>query len=277
MKFSLLKVSGIALLATGLISGQAFAAATMATSKHNLSSTGQTVAQNQNAGTTEICVFCHTPHGSTTTAPVPLWNRGMGAGPYTTYAAMNSSTLEGTVEAVGGISLACLSCHDGTIAINTLNNAPGATSNGDTTWQTGYQTWTGSTLDASSKIQGAAKIGADLKDDHPVGVQYGGGPAGAVATIPTTGGAGVYTASLMKDKGFVAAAADTASGWWVDVAANGTSGVRDKTDMVLFTRNVGGNQPYVECATCHDPHSNATLFLRTDNTGSALCIACHTK
>ncbi len=34
-----------------------------------------------------------------------------------------------------------------------------------------------------------------------------------------------------------------------------------------------GNQ--VECSSCHEPHSNATFFLRA--TGAAICAACHLK
>lgn len=42
--------------------------------------------------------------------------------------------------------------------------------------------------------------------------------------------------------------------WWVDTSL-GTAGTRDKTDMVLYTRdNAGTNEPFVECASCHDPH-----------------------
>lgn len=34
----------------------------------------------------------------------------------------------------------------------------------------------------------------------------------------------------------------------------------------------------VECSSCHEPHSNVnTLFLRTSNSGSALCLGCHAK
>lgn len=34
----------------------------------------------------------------------------------------------------------------------------------------------------------------------------------------------------------------------------------------------------VECVSCHDPHDTSNgLFLRKDNSGSALCIACHDK
>jgi predicted CXXCH cytochrome family protein len=75
--------------------------------------------------------------------------------------------------------------------------------------------------------------------------------------------------------------------WWVDtdnvsVAGQGHRGqsrLREKSDVILFAR-VGEYEaepvPYVECATCHDPHQCETKsFLRIDNVGSALCLSCH--
>src|SRR3989338_9483684 len=51
--------------------------------------------------TTEICVFCHTPHfGRTDTAP--LWNRGTSATGYVAYGA-SEQTLAGT--SVGGTNI----------------------------------------------------------------------------------------------------------------------------------------------------------------------------
>jgi predicted CXXCH cytochrome family protein len=35
--------------------------------------------------------------------------------------------------------------------------------------------------------------------------------------------------------------------------------------------------PFVECASCHDPHTVRPLFLRTDTTASDLCMTCHVK
>ena len=70
--------------------------------------------------------------------------------------------------------------------------------------------------------------------------------------------------------------------WWVDSELPTGDGSRQKTDMLLYTRSVTGidggvAQPFVECASCHDPHVNNPTFLRTTNDGSAVCRACHTK
>ena len=83
--------------------------------------------------------------------------------------------------------------------------------------------------------------------------------------------------------------------WWVDTSV-GAAGERDKTDMILYTRdNSGTDQPFVECASCHDPHvGNGTgaaggptastpdigsdvNFMRIANVDSDVCLACHVK
>jgi predicted CXXCH cytochrome family protein len=272
----------IGLLTMGVMGG-AQAATGITNTKHNLTSTG--TGSNKftpTAGTGEICVFCHTPHGSDTTAAVPLWNRKLGdPATYTTYNSLGTSSLDGATAPVGSVSLACLSCHDGTQAMNVMINQAGSG---------GYNaagaalpgSWAGTNQTAGAISAGLiTNIGKDLKNDHPIGIQYGGGPVGA---IPAAGTA--YTA--FNDKDFNPAASKAINGqpvWWVDTAA-GTTG-RQKTDMQLYTRTnaagVGsagvltGAQPFVECASCHDPHTENATFLRIVNTGSAVCLACHIK
>jgi hypothetical protein len=61
------------------------------------------------------------------------------------------------------------------------------------------------------------------------------------------------------------------------------NGLLDKNEIRLYE---SGNGVSVECASCHDPHgvpsggSGGELlphFLRKINTGSALCLTCHSK
>jgi predicted CXXCH cytochrome family protein len=267
-----------AAFALGALLGATAASAGIATTKHNLS-TGGTGAVHVTTGTDEICVFCHTPHGSDITAPVPLWNKQLPTSTYQTYAQLNSSTIDGTILSVGSVSLACLSCHDGTQAMDNIINAPGSG---------GYQAnggGVGTNVDSTGRMINSVdvaggtnitNIGTDLRNDHPIGIQYcGGGPN---STTPN---------AACRDtdfRGAGAGAGDLRSGtingglfFWVDSGT--TTGSRDKNDMILFTRNFNGvDGPSVECATCHDPHQSVNpTFLRLANAGSAVCLACHVK
>jgi predicted CXXCH cytochrome family protein len=275
--------AAVALLAAGTLA-VAPAQAGISTTKHNLGSNGTGVNKLQaQAGSTEICVFCHTPHGADTNASVPLWNKKLTPGAaYLTYNSLGTSSLDGNVLGVGSVSLACLSCHDGTQALNVMINAPG--SDGYTAGGAVFGTMDG-TNQVGNKLQSGAitNLDLDLKNDHPVGIQYAGGPKLA----NSIGAAGTdYTA--FRDADFKTAKSTTANNmtvWWVDTDV-GVAGTREKTDMQLYTRKGGllsgdttgqVEQPYVECASCHDPHSDNTTFLRILNTSSAVCLACHTK
>lgn len=256
--------------------------AAIANTKHNLTATGPG-PNKVTAGTDEICVFCHTPHAADISAPVPLWNKALpsGAG-YTTYASLNSSTIDGEILTVGSISLACLSCHDGTQAMDNIINAPGSGGYDVTGGGPGGlpYTWTGANVNAAGVMQNSATtlsmLGTDLRNDHPIGIRYCGG--GQTSATPT---------GACVDADFRApstAVINTNRVWWIDTPGVGTAGTRDKTDMMLYTRTfAAGSGPSVECASCHDPHvesgtGNAgQTFLRVANTGSALCLSCHDK
>ena len=281
----------IALLAAGLFGGQP-AWAGIANTMHNLGTSNVLpTGANKFSGTGEICVFCHTPHGADTSAAVPLWNRKMALpSTYVTYNSLGTSSLDGATAPVGSVSLACLSCHDGTQALNVMINQPGSG---------GYNaagaalagTWSGADQTLGVLSAGViTNIGQDLRNDHPVGIQYAGGPKSG--TVPAAGV--TYDNSLFRDADFNATKSSTLNGqsvWWVDTTG-GTTGSREKTDMQLYTRvaadsvnrdgsiNTGaltGAQPFVECASCHDPHTENTTFLRISNSGSAVCLACHIK
>lgn len=264
-------VGGVALMMAGLLPQPAAAAGISAT-KHNLGSTG--TGTNKFDGTAEICVFCHTPHGSDTSAVVPLWNRKLSAPTsYQTYSSLGTTSLDGATAPVGSVSIACLSCHDGTQAMNVMINAPGS-GNYNAAGFPLPGTWTGPAATASPVgslgYASIVNIGTDLRNDHPIGIQYGGG--GQNATTP---------AGAFNDPDFKPTTNATLNGqlvWWVDTGGAG----RQKTDIPLYSRNEvsvsGGLQPFVECASCHDPHTDAQpTFLRIANAGSAVCLACHTK
>lgn len=271
-----LKLMAGAALAFGVVAAHAGIKDT----KHNLgSATNENNIAGAGAGyTTEICVFCHTPHASNTSVSAPLWNKPTGTG-YTTYSTATSATIDGSVD-MSGVSLACLSCHDGTQAMDTMINKPGSggyNAGGSTLGGT----WSGA-RQAAGKLTGIANLTKTLTDDHPVGIQYCGGgiSTGSADNAAATDG-------TCRDKDFITPANGLIGGvraWWVDTSV-GTTNTREKTDMILYARaptltgdtQTGKWQPFVECASCHDPHSSNTTFLRIENTQSAVCLACHNK
>jgi predicted CXXCH cytochrome family protein len=114
-------------------------------------------------------------------------------------------------------------------------------------------------------------IGTDLKNDHPIGIQYGGGGC------TTTSGCAAGSTTDPDFKAVTGNSSATSPQWWVDTGGAG----RQKTDIILYTRTDFTDttaQPSVECASCHDPHASGTsTFLRTSNAASAVCLACHDK
>jgi len=97
----------------------------------------------------QICVACHTPHNADTTVnEAPLWNHTVTS---TTFALYSSPTFNGTTNQPAGSSKLCLSCHDGTVAIDSFGGAVG-----------------GTTMSGKSVI-GAS---ANLSDDHPISFTF---------------------------------------------------------------------------------------------------------
>ncbi len=267
---NLLKVLAVTALAIGSTAVQA----DIKGSKHDLSTTGS--AQQTSAATGEICVFCHTPHGSVTSAAVPLWNKTLPTTTYTRYSSLQTSSLDGQEAPVGSVSIACLSCHDGTQAMDVVINAPGS----------GGYVAGGSELDSGSVGKMLGTVGAplsgripnlenDLSNDHPISIQYAGGGCDS----------GTPACNSLGDADFKSPSNALINGvriWWVDTQ---NPSVREKEDMQLYSRTLttapgAALEPFVECGSCHDPHvktSTPVSFLRINNTGSAVCLACHVK
>src|SRR5690606_35226520 len=95
-----------------------------------------------------ICIFCHTTHNAdTSVADAPLWNHAVTSRNYQVY---NSPTMQGTPGQPSGASRLCLSCHDGTIAVDSYGGRQG-----------------------SIFLGGHLAIGADeLTNDHPISFVY---------------------------------------------------------------------------------------------------------
>lgn len=125
-------------------------AASIVTSKHNLSAAGPGTVKAQSE--TEICIFCHAPHNVVSTAP--LWNRYDSGATYTPY---SSSTKKAVIGQPTGSSKLCLSCHDGTVALGMVRTRP-------TTIPFG--------AGVVNLPAGASNVGTDLADDHPISFTY---------------------------------------------------------------------------------------------------------
>ncbi len=138
------------------------ASAAITGSPHDLSGQGW--------GTDQICIFCHTPHNAQTTQTVPLWNHATTAATFTLY---SSSTLNAVPGQPTGASKACLSCHDGTVAIDSYGS------------RTGANTMSGSEL-----------LGTDLSNDHPVSFAYDAALATADGGLVSPGSASQVVAGI---------------------------------------------------------------------------------
>jgi len=133
-----------------LISGSA-SALTIVGSNHDLSTTNTDPAAGLHLD--GICIYCHSPHNALTGMAAPLWNRTTYTATYTMY---NSDTMDMTVQSSpDAYSAACLSCHDGVQALDSLINTP----YGYASAQTGnFISW--------------GEVGTDLSNDHPISVVY---------------------------------------------------------------------------------------------------------
>jgi len=276
MRISKFYIYSIVTIAALALSGSATWAGVRG-SQHDLGTGGG--AQETTPLTGEVCVFCHTPHGSDTSVSAPLWNKTLPSTVYQRYSSLGTASLDGTEVPVGSVSLACLSCHDGTQAMDVVINAPGSGG-----WDnSGTQQIDPGAIGAMVNTGGAPipMLGSDLRDDHPVSIAYAGGACEGVFTDCDP------AAQASGDPDFQAtqyASINNSDQWWVDVSTTGTPGtpnVREKTDMVLYTRDFSGtNGPAVECASCHDPHEavkRPVSFLRLSNDNSDVCLSCHIK
>jgi len=242
-KIILLAALGVLVSVTG-----ASAQATIATGKHDFSA-GSALRNADAAINGQTCVFCHTPHSGRTT--IPLWNRSAPTTAYLLYASSTLDTVSPTAAAVGsGMSGACLSCHDGSIAVDVLLNLGGVAKAASTTFTrqaTARATYAAAGTGASNIMTGGGPfLGLDLRNDHPITIIY----EQARAATPTE----FNTQTIVGSK--------------ITVGAT--------LPLPLFgTTTLNAT---VECASCHNPHNNTnTLFLRKSNASSALCLTCHVK
>jgi hypothetical protein len=265
---AVLRFIGAAIVAAA--AGAAFVVHAQSTSDivntpHNLSVSGPGAVT---ADTQEqVCIFCHTPHGASNAPGAPLWNRVLTTQTYTVYdsASLDAETIAGQLAQPAGTSKACLSCHDGVLAISAVNVLSGE-------------------LNATIAITGAGpgdtmppgegldtgftrNLGTDLSNDHPISMTYD-------------------TDLALADGELL----DPAVSPHIDIRAVGV-----RPPVPLEPTGPGG-EGQVQCGSCHDPHvvdldvppTNKFLrlkrFQQVQPTGGAFdpdsdinCLACHDK
>jgi len=139
-------------------------------SGHDLTPTGPgQFMYNTSAADDQICIFCHTPHNAIVidTAPdnnkLPLWNRSI-LGNVDGFTVYSSTTLNAIPDQPRSMTLLCMSCHDGTSALNVVQNFGG----GPYTFpvfNVGDPTTIGEVPGLGINIGESVK---DLSNDHPV-------------------------------------------------------------------------------------------------------------
>jgi len=96
----------------------------------------------------QICLPCHTPHNAQSDA-APLWNHELSTATYNLY---SSPSMQATVNQPTGASKLCLSCHDGTVAVDSFGGQSGTVF-----------------IDA---FNADANLTTDLSNDHPISFVY---------------------------------------------------------------------------------------------------------
>ena len=129
------------------------AQAVISGSAHDLRGTGT------NTGNNQICIYCHTPHNADTSiTDSPLWNHEVDTTTvYTVYDTTIHSGWGGDQMPTqpAGVSKLCLSCHDGTVAIDSYGNMSGT-----------------EMMAGTPGTPGSHNLGTNLSDDHPVSVKW---------------------------------------------------------------------------------------------------------
>jgi len=212
----------------------------------------------------QICYYCHSPHQSShASLQPPLWNHTLSS--QASYGVYSSPTFNGLgtdIKDVGGavigtatVTNLCLSCHDGTIAINNLITG---------VYVSGTPEMPDAGAGANVPVFLTSATITTLTRIHPVNFTYDATLAGkvlglAVPTQTLSGGAGSLASYL-----YVVPAVGTGS--YLPLFATPTSSAPQ-----------GAANPKMQCATCHDVHDNTTNqpFLRDTLTGSQLCMDCH--
>ena len=194
----------------------------------------------------ETCAMCHSPHNGT--GQYPLWNRTQAAQTYTVYDSPGFDM--GPATQPREPSSLCLVCHNG--IASELVNYPGPCSNPD------------SMYDITVAGGSCGYLGTDLTNEHPISFNYNANADQDGNDFPTATRVSDHHPSIHDRKMIRGNISDTR--------------------YMLYGNSTEHN--WFECATCHSVHDLAeypgkgsyqVYFLRSDNSGSQMCLDCHTK
>ncbi len=247
-------VLGVLALTTMSFAGSAPGSGIRGTA-HDLSSTGKygTITPDPNdSKLNRICVYCHAPHHTLKTTNtgstfgvtyLPLWNHDITQQQnYTTYTNGSQdfplpSFVQQGVGQPGSVSRLCLSCHDGSVAINQYGDFESASSVGSNNLN-------------MSAVNAAGLVGksGDLSNHHPIGFSYA-----AAAAIDNE----------IAPSSYPMVTTTTASGTTVFL----------KIQDVLYQ----GKMECATCHDVHNSRNQGDRFTWVQDTNSALCLTCHLK
>jgi len=247
-----------------------------------------------NTNNTFGCQSCHAPHSQVLAGNgLYLWGLSVPSGTYKTYITPDNPGGTMTAGLTSGVvptdtsehTVLCLSCHDqtfnpvmaGTCPTNTTAGCAGQISP-TTNMSTTIPGFTGSGDGMFTSIGGGVASAAfDISSNHPVHAMYPN-----IAGAPATGSN--YTAEV-SDTFW---ALQTASASFVDPGTTFTYG---HTARIFLNT---ANQAYIECGSCHNPHSQTVAvvtvngvktsvatahFIRGEydnaQTQAAFCMSCH--
>ncbi len=227
-----------------LLLTQSFLFGTILNTKHNLSISGAGTIKATSE--TEVCVFCHIPHA--TQEGTPLWNRSMPSSAYKMY----ESDYLNRLNYPKPISLGATKGAPGSISRQCLSCHDGTIAIGSVYLVRGNLL--GDTLiniggvnaDGTMSESSLGHIGTDLSLHHPVGYEYD-------SSFTKNFGQGLRTSEL-----------------------------KATPDAPIKLKQYAGKQ-YVECTSCHDPHTENAKFLRVHSGSSHgqnvknTCTSCHQK
>ena len=147
--------------------GHALAGGGVTNSPHNLSVSGGLGAHGISYNEIRVCVFCHTPHNAVNTSSLaPLWNRALPpeGQNYTMYESDYFNQIVNPRPSLPtGSSRVCLSCHDGTLALNSYG---GPILGGD------HGSSSPTTMPSDVTPSKNSNLTTDLSDDHPISFAY---------------------------------------------------------------------------------------------------------